>query len=146
MCSANSIALLAIAHCSAEAHWITWGTYRPTSSPPRKTCDQCCNKSSQWLGLESQFYTWLDSIFHLNDLTWLKSPVKWLTWLWLDRMLTQINEWLESWQMTRVITSDLSNDTHTHKVFKVNNVELWTLIVPSFKFRWENIKLILPSH
>ena len=32
---------------------------------------QCCNKSSHWLGLESQFLTWL-------DLTWLDISPKWL--------------------------------------------------------------------
>ena len=31
--------------------------------------------------------------------------------------------------MTRVITNDSSNDTHTHKGFNINNVELWTMIV-----------------
>ena len=89
---------------------------------------QCCNKSSHWLWLESTWVTifdltWLDSIFHLNDLTSLESSVK----------------WLESLQLTWVMT-------HTHKVCNVNNVELWTMIVPSFNFRWENIKLVLPSH
>ena len=66
------------------------------------TAIQCCNKSSHWLGLELTrvpiFYlTWLDSIFHLhvNDLTRVTCEMT-LTWLWLDRMLTRVNEWLES--------------------------------------------------
>ena len=60
--------------------------------------------TSHWLGLESTRVaifdlTWLDSIFHLNDLTWLESPVK---WFWLDSDSTAC--WLESWQMTWVMT------------------------------------------
>ena len=51
------------------------------------TFQQCCNKSSHWLGLEStllesQFLTWLDSIFHLNDLTLTRITCEiTLTWL-----------------------------------------------------------------
>ena len=123
--------------CLSDRNWRLWLIIT--------ICWQCCNKSSHWLGLELTRVaifdlTWLDSIFHLNDLTWLESPVK---WLWLDSDSTAC--WLES-VMTNDSSHYKSNDTHMHKVFNVNNVELWTMIVPSFNFRWENIKLVLPSH
>ena len=80
--------------------WIA-GTHISHWSQPEYTCDQCCNKSSHRLGLELTRVaifdlTWLDSIFHLNDLTRVTCEMT-LTWLWLDRMLTRVNEWLESW-------------------------------------------------
>ena len=64
--------------------------------------NQCCNKSSHWLRLDSShIFGWRDltRVFYLlTDLTWLESQVKMtLTWLWLVHTLTQVNEWLESW-------------------------------------------------
>ena len=41
-------------------------------------------------------------------MTWLDLSHKW-KWLWLDHILTRVNEWLESWQVTQVMTH-----THTH--------------------------------
>ena len=69
------------------------------------TSKQCCKKTSQVTDSDSSRLevaifdlTWLDSIFHLNDLTWLESPVK---WLWLDSDSTAC--------LTRVMTNDSSH-------------------------------------
>ena len=103
---------------------------------------QCCNKSSHWLGLASHFsVTWLDlSILpKWLDLTRVTSEN--------DSNLTLTRPQFDSSQrVTRVMTFKWFASWHAHKVVSLNNVELWTMIVPSFNFRWENKKLVLVSH
>ena len=65
--------------------------WKLVSGPDWSTCmciiNQCCNKSSHWLGLKSTRVTFfftldLTQVFYLNDLIWLESRVKMtLTWL-----------------------------------------------------------------
>ncbi len=80
---------------------------------PPGTYQQCCNKSSHWLGLESHFcMTWLDSGLSSNwldsepktDLTWDSTTVD-LIWLWLCRM------WLHSSHFEFVLVMNNSIDS-----------------------------------
>ena len=84
--------------------------------------------------LESQFLTWrwLDftHLWNDSDLT-LDSTACWLE----STSDSSHDKWLESLQITWVMTHTRS------KVFNVNNVELWTMTVPSFNFRWERYKI-----
>ena len=61
-----------------------------------------------------------------SDSTWLDISPKWLdsSDLWNDSDSTACG--LKPWQMTRVITSDSSNDTHTHTHTRFSTWIMWS--------------------